>query len=153
MGGFSFQSGAGSVDLNVFAHAPGLEVGVFFNASEQQVGVFTGEYVGGLDTLTFPKIPSDPVDKHSEKTHSSDWCQTLHPLTIYLLQQDLVLGTLIQLRFNIHPLSSQIRLTNFSPSFHSEEREKKKRFVISLFGVSLILSPSQVRDYDVSKSV
>ena len=46
--------------LNVFTHVTGLEVGGFFNVSDPQVGVNTGEYPGESSTLTFPKIPTTP---------------------------------------------------------------------------------------------
>ena len=54
MGGLTFQPGAGPVVLNVFAHDTGLEVGVFFNVPDPEVGVFTGEYAGELAALTIP---------------------------------------------------------------------------------------------------
>lgn len=55
------------VVLNAFAHVAGLEVGVFVNASEPQVGAYTGEYAGERSALTLPKIPSAPASKAAEK--------------------------------------------------------------------------------------
>ena len=43
--------------LNAFAHAAGLEVGSFFDASAPQISANTREYQGESSALTFPKIP------------------------------------------------------------------------------------------------
>ncbi len=53
--------------LNAFTHTTGLEVGVFFNASEPQFRVYTGEYEGELSTLTFPKISTVSSGNTDEK--------------------------------------------------------------------------------------
>ena len=61
------QTGPESVVLNVFTHPTGLEVGVFFNVSEPEVGDYTGEYVGELSAFTLPKISPTPAGKAVEK--------------------------------------------------------------------------------------
>ena len=57
----------GSVILNAFTDDAGLEAGVFYNASEPQVGVNKGEYAGESSDLTFPKIQPAPPGKTAEK--------------------------------------------------------------------------------------
>ena len=51
IGGFALHPGVGSVVLNAFVHAAGLEDDVFFNASGPKFGVNTGEYTGDLSVL------------------------------------------------------------------------------------------------------
>ena len=53
----ALQSGVGSVALNAFAHAAGLEVGSFFDASAPHISANTREYQGESPALTVPKIP------------------------------------------------------------------------------------------------
>ena len=43
--------------LNAFAHAAGLEVGSFFDASDPRIGANTRECQGQSSALIFPKIP------------------------------------------------------------------------------------------------
>ena len=46
----------GSMVLNAFAHAAGLEVGSFSDASTPHISANTREYQGESSTLTVPKI-------------------------------------------------------------------------------------------------